>query len=74
MEGNIAQWSYWLGIGCLVIALLWRVCNAVGLWVPTDVTPGHSVWYMSSYKASLLFFVTTLTSAKYASLNSQMPQ
>jgi hypothetical protein len=73
MEKNIVQWSYWLGIACLVIALVWRGFNAFGLWLPMNVTPGHSVWYMSFYKASLLFFVTTIASANYAWFNSQKP-
>lgn len=71
MEKNIVHWSYWMGIACLVLALVWRGINALGVWVPTDITPGHSIWYMSFYKASLLFFVATIASSNYASFKSQ---
>jgi hypothetical protein len=73
MERNIVHWSYWLGIATLVIALLWRALNAVGVWLPTTITPGNTVYYMSFYKASLLFFVTSIASANYASFNSHKP-
>ena len=73
MERNIVHWSYWLGIATLVIALVWRAINALGLWLPIDVTPGHSVWYMSFYKASLLFFIAAIASANYAWFKSQKP-
>jgi hypothetical protein len=71
MERNIVHWSYWLGIATLVIALLWRALNAFGVWLPTTVTPGNTVYYMSFYKASLLFFVTSIASANYAWFNSR---
>ena len=73
MERNIVHWSYWLGIASLVIALLWRAFNALGLWLPTTITPGNTVYYMSFYKASLLFFVTSIASANYAAFNSRKP-
>jgi len=34
MEKYILQWSYWLGVACLVIALVWRVLNAAGSFLP----------------------------------------
>ena len=73
MERNIVHWSYWLGIACLVIALLWRAFNALGIWLPATITPGNTVYYMSFYKASLLFFVAAIASANYALLKSQKP-
>lgn len=73
MERNIVHWSYWLGIASLVIALLWRGFNAFGVWIPTTITPGNTVYYMSFYKASLLFFVAAIASANYASFNSHKP-
>jgi len=73
MERNIVHWSYWLGIGSLVVALCWRAFNAVGLWLPLQISPGHTVYYMSFYKASLLFFVTAIASANYAWFRSKRP-
>jgi hypothetical protein len=73
MEKHIVHWSYWLGIACLVIALLWRAFSALGMWLPATITPGNTVYYMSFYKASLLFFVAAIASANYAAFNSRMP-
>jgi hypothetical protein len=73
MERNIVRWSYWLGIASLVVALLWRAFNALGLWLPFQISPGQTVYYMSFYKASLLFFVAAIASASYASFRTQRP-
>jgi uncharacterized membrane protein YhaH (DUF805 family) len=71
MEKQIARWSYWLGIACLVIAVVWRTVNAFGVLLPINVTPGHTVWYLSFFHASILFFVTTIATACYTWLNSR---
>jgi hypothetical protein len=71
MEGNIAHWTYWLGMVSLVIALLWRAFNALGLWLPMYIREGETVHYMSFYKASLLFFVAAIASSNYAAFKSQ---
>jgi hypothetical protein len=73
MERNIVHWTYWLGMPCLVIALLWRVFNALGLWLPMRITEGETVYYMSFHKASLLFFVAAIASASYTSFKSRKP-
>jgi hypothetical protein len=73
MERNIVHWSYWLGIASLVTALLWRALNALGLWLPLQIAPGQTVYYMSFYKASLLFFVAAIASANYAWFKSHKP-
>jgi hypothetical protein len=71
MERNIVHWTYWLGIVSLVIALLWRAFNALGLWLPVQIREGETVYYMSFYKASLLFFIAAIASASYAVFKSQ---
>ena len=32
MEKLIARWSYWLGIACLVIAVIWKIVNVFWSW------------------------------------------
>jgi len=71
VEKLIVRWSYWLGILSLLIALVWRAFNALGMWQPLHIVVGQSVYYMSFYKASLLFFVATIASASLAWFNSQ---
>jgi hypothetical protein len=73
MERNIIHWTYWLGIASLVIALLWRAFNALGLWLPMQLREGQTIYYMSFYKASLLFFVAAIASMSYVRYKSQKP-
>ena len=71
MERNIVHWIYWLGILSLLIALLWRAFNALGLWLPMHIREGETVYEMSFYKASLLFFIAAIASSHYAWFKSQ---
>ena len=73
MEKQIGRYSYWLGIACLVIAVVWRILNAFGLWLPVNVTPGHTVWYLSFFHGSILFFVATIATTCFTWLNSKQP-
>jgi hypothetical protein len=66
LERNIVHWTYWLGIACLLIALLWRAFNALGFRLPMYIKEGETVYYMSFYKASWLFFIAAIASAHYA--------
>ncbi len=72
MEKYILQWSYWLGVACLVIALVWRVLNALGSFLPLPMffATGKFVWYGGFLRWGLLFFVTTISSASYIGLRS----
>ena len=49
----------------LVITLIWRGLNVVGIGAMV-VTPGVPVFYMSFYKASLLLFVAAIGTANCA--------
>jgi len=71
MEKLIARWSYWLGIACLIIAVIWRVVNAFGLLLPVTIVQGHTVWYLSFLHGSILFFAAAIASTCFAWLNSQ---
>jgi hypothetical protein len=73
MEKHILRWSYWLGIASLVIAVVWRVVNALGLGSSTLLIRGESVYSMTLYKASLLLFVAAVATANYGSSKSQRP-
>jgi len=67
MERQILHWSYWLGLACLIIAVVWRVLNVFGL------APGNSIFPLTFYKGSLLLFVAAIASASYAGFKSQRP-
>lgn len=73
MEKHILRWSYWLGIACLVIALVWRGINAFGIWLPPSTTPGYTIWYLSFFRGSLLFFVASIATANYIWVDLRKP-
>ena len=73
MEKHLVTWSYWLGIACFAIALLWKAWTAFGMLLPKSVLAGP-VSYMSFYKGGLLFFLMTVATANYAWFKSRRSQ
>ncbi len=65
MERHIASWSYWLGVACAAVAVLWRAVNALGLGLSQMVTRGNPVAYMTFYKGALLFLLAGVATANY---------
>ena len=63
MKEQINRWSYWLGLASALIALVMRTFNAFGVWLPGVVVQGMTIWYMSFYKAALLFFIIKIATA-----------
>lgn len=70
MEKKIAQYSYWLGLLCAVIAIGWRAANALGLFV-TTYAPGVNFGYLSAYKGALILFLVTIATSAYVSVTGQ---
>ena len=62
MDKHIVQGSYWLGLGCYALAMLWKVLEVV------KVAPEAfgSVRHMTFYKGGLLFLVISLATAACA--------
>jgi hypothetical protein len=62
MEKHILQGSYWLGLGCTALAVLWK------LLVVVKAAPEAfgSVRYITFYKGGLLLLVITLATAACA--------
>jgi len=73
MEKLIARGSYWLGIACLVIAVIWRIVNVFWSWHSSASTAGPSMGHLTFMHGSILFLVATIASVGYAWLNSQKP-
>jgi len=63
VKKHIDRWSYWLGLTSAVIALVMRAFNAFGVVLPGTVVQGTTIWYMSFYKAALLFFLINIATA-----------
>jgi hypothetical protein len=74
MEKHLIRWSYWLGMACFAVALLWRAWNAIGMWMPKAIISAQAISYMSFYKGGLLFFPVTIATANYSWFNSRKSQ
>jgi hypothetical protein len=72
MAKHIAKWSYWLGIACLVIAVVWRAVSAVGMPTSPSLADGRTFGYLTFYRAGLLFFAATVASVAYDWASSRM--
>jgi hypothetical protein len=68
----IDGWSYWLGLASAVIALTLRAFNAFGVLLPGTVVQGITIWYMSFYKAALLFLLINIATAMRILLNQRL--
>ena len=62
MEKHIVKWSYWLGLVCVVIALVMRGLNALGV-VEWDFLWRANIGAMSFYKAGFLFLAVAIATA-----------
>lgn len=67
MEKHIAQWSYWLGLVCSLLAIVWKGLEFL------KVMPEAfgSLRYMSLYKGGLLFLVIAVATSGYVAAKGQ---
>jgi len=71
MEKHIMRWSYWLGIACVVLALVFRVLNALGFLMAEVSTKGNSIGYHSFLRGAALFLGTAIATACFTWFNKQ---
>jgi uncharacterized membrane protein YhaH (DUF805 family) len=72
MEKLIARSSYWLGMACLAVAVIWRVA-IVFRSVQSPAATGAAIQPGSMMHASILLFVASIATTCYSWLNSQRP-
>ncbi len=65
MEKQITEWSYWAGLACAALAVVWRGLSIVGMMQVEFGTGGKAMGTITLYKAALLFFVVAIASANY---------
>jgi hypothetical protein len=71
MDKHVVRWSYLLCLVCFLVAFLWRAASAFGLLATAPIMPGVTVYYMSFYKAGLMFGVIAIAAASYAQMTKQ---
>jgi hypothetical protein len=65
--------SYWLGVVCIVLALLSKALNALGMNVLRFITRGNDVGYHSYVLGAVLFFLMAIATAGFDSFNKHNP-
>ena len=71
MEKLIMRWSYWLGVICVVLAVVTRILNTFGVPTVLMQTKGNSISFRTFVDGSLLFLITSIATAGYAWFNQQ---
>jgi hypothetical protein len=67
MEKHILQWTYWLGLACLAVAVVWRALNALGSVIPLPafLGTGKFIWYGGFQKWGLLLLVASIATSSF---------
>lgn len=67
MEKHILKWTYWLGMVCLAVAVLWRALNALGsvVTLPAFFATGKFIWYGGLLRWGLLFLVASIATSNF---------
>jgi hypothetical protein len=66
MERLVGEYSYWVGLVCVAIAVIMRGLDALGM-------SGVAAWYMTFFKGGALLLLVTMATASYTRLKSQRP-
>lgn len=71
MVKYIAVGSYWLGVVCALVAVVGRICDALGIAFVHILTKGNNIDVRSFLDAGLLFLFIAIASANYEWLQSR---
>ena len=66
MEKQIGRSSYWLGMACLVVAVILRIANAAGLSLSEMFTKGNPISYRTFLVGAVALFVVTIATRSYS--------
>jgi hypothetical protein len=67
----IGQWTYWAGISCSIISLLWRLANAFSFLPGSTMRTGVDISYLSFLHFAFLMFIVTMATGCYSFLISR---
>jgi|HubBroStandDraft_1064217.scaffolds.fasta_scaffold64013_1 hypothetical protein len=65
--------SYWLGVACVVLAVLSKGLNALGIEFAQFTTRGNEIGYRSFLLGAFLFFLMAIATASFDSFNKHNP-
>jgi len=68
MEKKILQYSYWLGVACVVVAVVWRAATVMGFG-SVSMMQGLSLTYTSFLRGAVLFLLTAAATGAYQAGN-----
>jgi hypothetical protein len=71
MEKQIMHWSYWLGVACVVLAVVTRILNTLGVSTILLQTRGDPISFRTFADGALLFLITSIATAGSAWLKRQ---
>jgi hypothetical protein len=65
MEKHIMRWSYWLGVLCVLLAVVTRALNSLGLSTTLLQTRGDSISFRTFVNGALLLLITSIATAGF---------
>jgi hypothetical protein len=71
MKKHIIRYSYWLGVLSVLLALLTRGLNILGLSLAQIPTRGNPIAYHTFLDGAQLFFLMAIATAGYVWFKSQ---
>ena len=74
MKKHIIRYSFWLGVLSVLLALLTRAPNILGVSLATVSTRGTQISYRTFLDGAQLFFLTAIATASYVWFKAQKTQ
>ena len=74
MKKHIIRYSFWMGVLSVLLALLTRTLNILGVSLATISTRGTQISYRTFLDGAQLFFLTAIATASYVWFKSQQVQ
>ena len=71
MKKHIIRYSYWLGVLSVLLALLTRALNILGVSVAQILTRGAPIGYRTFLDGAQLFFLIAIATTSYVWFKSQ---
>ena len=74
MKKHIIRYSFWLGVLSVLLALLMRALNILGVPLANITTKGNAIGYRTFLDGAQLFFLTAIATASYVWFKAQKTQ